>query len=158
MQHANRLLTGSLGCTLIAGTLGTMLQHRTGRPASSWARCCSRLHHINDWNGQMPFDTFLGLSHALALGFVMKLGHSDVTNAHHVIPRDAVHCPCTIARPTSPSAHPLESARASRRHCSFLGEGTVQHASPAAIHAIACSNPHAGPKKCESLFARCARK
>ena len=31
-----------------AGSLRTMLQHSTGRPASSWARCCPRFSHITD--------------------------------------------------------------------------------------------------------------
>ena len=54
-----------------AGSLKTMLQHRTGRPASSWARCCPRLRHITEWNGQMPVHTLLGLSHTLPPGCVM---------------------------------------------------------------------------------------
>ena len=106
----------------------------------------------------MPLSHLLGLSHALALGCVIKLGHSDVTSAHRVIPRDAVHRPCAIALPTSSSARPLESARASRRHHSIQGVGTVPRAFLAAMHAIARSNPHAEGKKCESLFARCAHK
>ena len=81
-----------------------------------------------------------------------------MTNAHRVIPRDAVHRPCVIAPPTSPSACPVESALTGRHTSSIPGVGTIQRASPAAIHAIARSNLHAEPKKCESLFARCACK
>ena len=77
----------------------------------------------------------------------MKLGHYDVTSAHRVILRDAVHCPCAIALPTSPSARPLESAHAGRRHHSIQGVGTAQRAFLAAVHAIACNNPHTGLKK-----------
>ena len=135
-----------------------MLQHCTGRPTSSWARCCPRLHHINDSNGQMPFHTFLGLSHALAPGFVMKLGHSDVTSVHRIIPCDVVHRPCAIALPTSPSVRLAKSSHANHPHRSSRRVGTTQHAFLATRHAIARSNPHAESDKCESLFARCAHK
>ena len=33
---------------LDAGSLRTMLQHHAGRPASSWARCCPRLRHLDE--------------------------------------------------------------------------------------------------------------
>ena len=60
------------GRALVADSLGTMLQHRTGRPASSWARCCPRLRHFNDGNGKLPVHTLLGLSHPLPPGCVMS--------------------------------------------------------------------------------------
>ena len=84
-------------------------------------------------------------------------GHSDVTNAHRVIPRDSVHRPCAIASPTSPRARPTQSARAGHPHRSSQPVGTVQRTFPAALHAIARSNLRTGLKKCESLFARCAQ-
>ena len=106
----------------------------------------------------MPFHTFLGHRHTLPPGFVMELGHSDVTNAHRVIPRDAVHRRCAIALPTSSSVRLVGSSRAGRPHRSFQRVGTVQCACSAAVHAIVCSNPHTGVKKCKSLFVHCARE
>ena len=102
----------------------------------------------------MPFLTFLRFSLALALGFVIKLGHSIVTNAHRVIPRDAVHRPCVSALPTSPSARTLESARAGGCRSSSQRVGAVQRDCSAVVHAIARSNPDTRTKKCELLFAR----
>ena len=88
----------------------------------------------------------------------MKLGHSDVTNAHRVM-----HNRCCASPMRDCTANIVQSAPCTilpRRpsHRSSQRVGTTQYACSAAVHAIACSNLHTRVKKCESLFARCVRE
>ena len=78
--------------------------------------------------------------------------HSDVTIVHRMIPLAVVHCPCTIVPPTLLSARPNKSSHVVHLNPSSQGVEILQRASPAALHATACSNWRIGPKKCESYL------
>ena len=77
--------TGSLGRALVTGSLGTMLQHGTGCPASFRTRCCPREGHITDWNGQMPLSHFPRTLTPVATRICHQTGHSDETSVHRVM-------------------------------------------------------------------------